>query len=142
MREIKFRARVKIPANFYRKGEDERIETICFTLEDLLSDRTPTIIKHSMTELLSVDRWSGLLDKNGKEIYEGDIVKNKWDLICEIDWNETVSQFQLFGEEGIRGLEWSWALTTSRIKKEGIEVIGNIYENPNLLTPKQIREAK
>ena len=65
---------------------------------------------------------TGLKDKNGKEIYEGDIVKQgNW--VGEIKWTR---DFWGLGE----GNYDDEGLYT---RNQNLEIIGNIYENPELL---------
>ena len=71
-------------------------------------------------------QWTGLLDKAGKEIYEGDILKDGWSLKGE-DAFGTVTF-----EEGY--ISYGIGYTESEVSQaEDSEVIGNIYENPELL---------
>ena len=70
-----------------------------------------------------VMQFTGLKDKNGKEIYEGDVVKGGWD--CEdgrlVEFVE--GGFEPFAKNnGQQGQD-----------SDDIEIIGNIYENPELL---------
>lgn len=70
--------------------------------------------------------FTGLHDRNGKEIYEGDILWNG-------DWLEDAHTYNDLGNSLV---EWkSDCCGFSGMNGESIEVIGNIYENPELLTP-------
>lgn len=68
---------------------------------------------------------TGLLDKNGKEIFEGDIVILFWsDDVGESHWGKVTikNPFEYTPEEA-----------RYFIYSDGIEGIGNIYENPELI---------
>lgn len=64
-------------------------------------------------------QFTGLKDKNGKEIYEGDIVKT-----VKEDWVKVYYD---------RGNYWVWRYQLAYLWETGVEVIGNIYENPELV---------
>lgn len=85
--------------------------------------------------LLESDRFilmqsTGLLDKNGKEIFEGDVVKNNEDgRIGSVRWNNSWMKWDV-------GAEGYWAEDAPYVNLY-FEIIGNIYENPELLNPPQ-----
>ena len=108
MRELKFRA--------YHFG----------AVEMLYDENLGDVLrwKRDGQDLSEVMQYTGLKDKNGREIYEGDILDYKWkvstrDLLI-VEWSEKDACF-LFG-----------AVRTDYAIAYG-EVIGNIHENPELL---------
>ena len=81
---------------------------------------------------------TGLCDKNGKEIFEGDVVKRyrcpffkaKWEYQIETVLKEKTSL--LLGREYGKNFG-TIPFDSPFTKSELLEVIGNIYENPELL---------
>lgn len=69
--------------------------------------------------------FTGLLDKNGTEIWEGDIIKER-ECLSVIVWNEKGAYFHAKRGDIYSGYTLRGEVTRS-------EVIGNIYENPELL---------
>ena len=73
-------------------------------------------------------QWTGLLDKNKVRIYEGDIVERTKDLIKgKIEYNRIEGRFVICVPKLFRN--YNLGLEADII----VEVIGNIYENPELI---------
>ena len=131
-REIKFRGKVKHHGPM-RNPENGWVEGYYF--QNLIQGEMRSFIFQPPCtwEVIpeTAGQFTGLLDKNGKEIYEGDIVKEKLkgkrkdgDLlqIC-------------FDDYEWQGVNCNGASTSLYLLAEfhNLEIIGNIYDNPELL---------
>lgn len=95
----------------------------------------------------SIMQFTGLLDKNGREIYEGDICKLVTDSFSEKlgksykEWTVEIwyqqfdASFVATSERTESALTWHFGETDFNGHQFIYEVIGNIYEHPNLLKP-------
>lgn len=77
-----------------------------------------------------LEQYTGIEDKNGVNICEGDIVTNLSGLKWVVSWDEVDARFHLLYADASCGccrMNKDWVLETE------IEVIGNIHDNPELL---------
>lgn len=123
MREIKFRA---WSGNMWLDGNDANIHPKNPDKKEIELVASYPHSKHILCQ------FTGLLDKNGKEIYEGDILQgyettdgygNGFHYQGKVFWNENEGKWSITDDED------TWDLYDYQFEK----IIGNVYENPELL---------
>ena len=141
MREILFRGKRKSNGewaygNFVRGCVDDFAYIVEFGNKELCRNYVEVIPE-------TVGQFTGLTDKNGKRIFEGDMIKPFDDEIDKMVVEFRQGQFLLcsYGERGYMA-EYGWeesgnygCFEAEPLSSYGddIEVIGNIHDNPELL---------
>lgn len=140
-REIKFRV---------WSEEDREYRTDC-RLTELFTSETgaPATVYSDEGDRFDIEQYTGLKDKNGKEIYEGDIVNitaivetDDSDMACIMDTNSVVCWDKEHARWDVNdkpeSKDWDYRrrryfVFVDSDDRENVEIIGNIHENPELL---------
>jgi len=129
MREIKSRAWIKSKSIFYydfaKVPYDVKMEGVLYRIFSGRMDK-PQLLQSEFEENL----FTGLQDITGKDIYEGDILQIETDkIIGVVHFNNAMFELNLKHK-------WSKAMRKELFyfcENENVKVIGNIYENPELI---------
>jgi uncharacterized phage protein (TIGR01671 family) len=112
----------------------------CWICEDdmpILGDGTAMVLEFGKTWVIFC-QWTGLKDKNGKEIYEGDIVATGQGVLDDdigqyvIQWMDGDTGFFLMTTPEYR---WHCRLDQEEIDALDLKIIGNIFQNPEMVKP-------
>lgn len=115
MRAIKFRVWDNEENNFWGEGRPLNLVSL---VDDSLVNDDDTVL----------EQYTGLNDKNGTAIFEGDIVRQQMrfaETNGVIFWQEEKSRFAI----NLDG----FITTITKPQESSYEVVGNIHENPELL---------
>lgn len=121
MREIKFRC-WDVVLKYWLKPDD---------MPTLMSDEVGEIWEFGGQDDYIFCQWTGLKDKNGVEIYEGDILKHhRYGVTFKVYFSVHSGGWCI--ERGYKNT----TMNLCELCTPHIEVLGNIYENPELLENK------
>lgn len=122
MRDIKFRAWD------VRHKSMTMITSLYFFEEEGVHEIVNGVAEGS-NSTYQIMQYTGLKDTNGVEIYSGDIVDDNFVGRGEVKYNEAHAAFKIVYRNG----RAKWFVDMLENESRIIEVIGNIYENPELL---------
>lgn len=132
MREILFRGKTLtgkwVEGAYYKQklfyGDKEDADVIITSEENLTFDQA---LDFAICTSETIGQYTGLTDKYGTKIFEGDILANEKNNIARVTWYEEHCAFLIYSITENK-VYWLYNNDFSEI-----EVIGNIHDNPELL---------
>lgn len=118
MRKIKFRAWIKTGNEI-----DDYVKPM--TIQQMIHSKESTFSLGQLNDLVDFEQFTGLKDRNDKEIYEGDILKTR-------DFIFNGGNF-IFLPVEYKYAEWQLGMRRLNDVYKACEVVGNIHENADLL---------
>lgn len=120
-RDIEFRGLTgSVKGDIWVYGTPYKVESL-FSTDERYYIRNKHANDH-IVDPKTIGQYTGLKDKNGKKIFEGDIVKSKYGVFkSKVEWNDSFCGF------------FPFCNNDTGIFADECEVIGNIYENKELL---------
>ena len=110
------------------KHWDGRQETIGFTITYKVEEG---FLEDTLVDQSTVGQYTGLKDKNGKRIFEGDICRNtRTGEIVSVKWHGTMAGY-VWNKMRADGFLFDFGELFRACDK--YEVIGNIHDNPEML---------
>jgi len=134
-REIKFR--VWDGTAMYDSGEHPDFTLCDFASMTNPSQRTWMEENEPDFERYKLMQFTGLKDRNGKEIYEGDLSGDQYESGC-VQWCDTCHGWSI-GIAMIEGHchqcdgDFMWLDFVDDVRQEKVEIVGNRFENPELI---------
>ena len=137
MNNYKFRGKSAINGNWiYGVGIKYLPTGVCLLQENNINDNTFMEVWHSVLSE-TVGQWTGLKDKNGKEIYEGDIIKHRTAISLVVNdffYDACDFLYKGFFLKKIKS-SYGYCLEFDKTNPE-YEIIGNKFNNPELMEDK------
>lgn len=138
MREIKFRYWNKVEGVFYQQTDgfedwssgqvlslDFSARTITTEEEDFEGD----VVSDKPLNDFDMQMFTGIKDESDKEIFDGDIIKDDEGTTYSVGWDD-YGQWYAYDVTN----NGNWSMSLGELNK-ACQVVGNIYQNPELLTP-------
>ena len=123
----KFRAWTEEGEVMYYDVYPFRNDTLLLSYDEIAFDEVPA------SDFILMQS-TGLKDKNGKEIFEGDVVKYE---VGRYTYTEEVAYDKNFAGFGVKDADANIIFTVGELVEDidlsSLEVVGNIYNNPGLL---------
>lgn len=136
MREIKFRA--------WHKHFKQMRNTIMTLGDTYFGFPNRTELRYWLHAAdMEVMLFTGLKDKNGKGIWEGDVIHFRgWDFLIKFGFDQSITTIGFFYIRKAKDVETAVKFKGGIDFLAGGEVIGNIYENPELFTDMNLEQFR